>query len=235
MQTGKLVALFALLLSSAACVASPQTDSEGDAVSEASLEAGRANASGFEDVPDLTAAEKQAILARYAAIPHAGIRAALYEKAILYYDTNKSRITNKRWLSVIDFAKHSREHRFFLLDMQGGPMKSYVIAHGKNSDPDNDGVATSFSNVDGSNKSSVGYYVTADTYVGDHGRSLLLDGLSTTNSNVRARSIVIHGADYVEDGRAVQGRSLGCPAFSNEEVQGVIDKIQDGSIIYAWN
>lgn len=250
-------ALFAFaltaFLSQAACVQPTSEEEEGDSsqsalaegteeegageppITRAELDAAERRVAGFEEVPSLTAAQKAEILARYASVPHAGIRNALYEKAILYYDHNLTRIPNKRWLAVLDFSKHSKNRRYYLMDMQGGPLVSYVVAHGKNSDTNDDGFANSFSNVDGSNKSSVGFYLTAETYFGANGRSLKLDGLSTTNSNVRARYVVIHGADYVADGRAKQGRSLGCPAFSHAIVQGLIDKIAEGSLLYAMN
>jgi hypothetical protein len=208
---------------------------EADIPSNQSVATGQAVANGMVEVPNLTDEEKAVILAKYAAVQHAGIRNSLYEKAILYYDTNLERIPNKRWLSVIDFAPHSKNHRFFIMDMEGGDMASYPIAHGKKSDPNDDGVASAFSNEDGSNMSSVGYYLTAETYIGGNGRSLRLEGLSATNSNVRERLVVIHGAAYVSDSRPKQGRSLGCPAFDHAVAQGVIDQLKEGSLIFAMN
>lgn len=237
MRFGHVVGSFmmALALSSMGCVASEESDGEDVGLSQDALEQGHARAADFHDVPDLTNEERKAILARYAHVQHDGVRTELYENAILYYDTNRAVIPNGRYLSVLDFAKHSKYRRFYILDMEGGDVQSYVVAHGKNSDPDWTGNAQYFSNVSGSNKSSVGYYLTAETYYGAHGRSLRLDGLSATNSNVRERAIVIHGADYVVDGQDKQGRSLGCPALPNDAVQRVIDKIAAGSVIYAWN
>lgn len=207
---------------------------EADRPSKESVVAGKSLAAGMVE-PNLTEEQKAAVLAKYASVQHPGVRAALYEKAITYYDANLERIPNKRWLSVIDFSLHSKHHRFFLMDMEGGEMTSYPIAHGKNSDPNDDGIATEFGNVNGSYKSSVGYYFASETYQGDLGRSMRLDGLSATNSNVRERIIVVHGASYVVDGWPKQGKSLGCPAFEESVVQGVIEKIKDGSVIYAMN
>lgn len=206
-----------------------------DAVSQESIDAAHERVGSFVNVPNLTPAERQVILARYAAVQHDGVRQVLYENAILYYDTNLERIPNKRWLTILDFAAHSKNRRFYVLDMEGGPMKSYPVAHGAKSDPNDDGLATAFSNVNGSNMSSVGYYLTAETYIGGNGRSLRLDGLSTTNSNARERLIVVHGADYVADGRPKQGMSLGCPALAHPIAQGVIDLLQEGSLLYAMN
>ena len=85
--------------------------------------------------------------------------------------------------------------------------------------------------------SSIGYYVTGETYEGQHGESLRLDGLSATNSNARPRAIVIHGADYVRESIVPQlgrlGRSLGCPALSQQAAPRIIDLIKGGTVVYA--
>jgi hypothetical protein len=190
---------------------------------------------GFVDTPNLTAAERDAILAKYEAIPHAGIRTELYEKTILYYDTNLSKLPNKAYVSIIDFSLHSGKRRLFVLDMAGGPMKGYVVAHGTNSDPDNDGYATSFSNVVGSNQSSLGFYYVAERYTGSFGDSMRLDGLSPTNSNARTRAIVMHAQDSVVDGKAKQGRSYGCPAVSQADRPEIVEHLKEGSLLYASN
>jgi hypothetical protein len=216
------------------------TPTEGDGaddgvVDESDLESGKANTDGYKDIPPLTDAEKEAILAKYASVPHEGIRPALYEQAILYYDTNYERLPNKNVVTVIDFASHSGRKRFFILDMkERGPMRSYVTSHGVNSDPNDDGLADTFSNVPGSLQSSLGFYVTAETYISPrNGESLRLDGLSTTNSKARERLIVIHPALYVDPTREKQGLSQGCPALSRPEAPIVIARIKHGSLIYA--
>jgi hypothetical protein len=251
--------VFGLMCSQVACVASADQESpqgplsqeaattdngkerddqdgltKDDEPSQESIETARGSVADFLQTSPAVV-DKDAVLAKYASVQHAGIRTALFEGAILFYDANLARIPNKRWLTIIDFASHSKDQRFFVLDMTGGPMASYPVAHGKSSDPNDDGLATSFSNANGSNQSSVGYYLTAETYIGGNGRSLRIDGLSTTNSNARERLVVIHGSDYVANGRPKQGRSLGCPALPHSVVQGVIDQLQSGSLIYAMN
>jgi hypothetical protein len=218
------------------CAAPTQGDGADDGVvDETDLEAGKGNTDGYQDIPPLTDEQKEAILAKYASVPHEGIRPALYEKAILYYDTNYERLPNKDVLSVIDFASHSGQKRFFVLDMkEHGPMMSYVTAHGVNSDQNDDGMADSFSNAPGSLQSSLGFYVTAETYISPrNGESLRLDGLSKTNSNARERLVVVHPAAYVDPTREKQGRSQGCPALSRPEAPVVIARIKNGSLIYA--
>jgi hypothetical protein len=157
----------------------------------------------------------------------------LLDRAVAFFDANKAIITNKDFLTVVDFSVHSGTQRFFVIDMASGVVEPYVVAHGKMSDPNYTGYATSFSNVSGSNMSSLGFAVTGDTYYGIHGRSLRLEGLSPTNSNMLSRAIVIHGASYVVEGQAKQGRSLGCFALDETEKDDVIDMLEGGSLLYA--
>jgi hypothetical protein len=233
--------LFAAVLASAfgfAACAAPTTESDNDeefGVSADELALGKQKTAGFEDVPDMTDEEKQAVFDRYASIDHSMVRSSLWETAILYYDHNLAKIPNKRWLSIVDFKKHSGQRRFFRFNMETFATRTHKVAHGKKSDPNDDGVATLFSNVNGSNMSSVGFYLTAETYYGAHGESLKLDGLSETNTNVRERLIVIHSAAYVEDDRTKQGMSLGCIVFSEAEKPEVVGALKEGSLIYAMN
>lgn len=178
--------------------------------------------------------ETNQILAKYSYLdPKRIVPSALLKKAVLYFEANKSHIANRKYISVIDFAKNSRRTRFFIISIADGSVWPIHTSHGKGSDSNHDGIATSFGNVSGSGKSSVGFYRTAETYQGKHGYSLRLDGLSETNSKARARAIVIHGADYVKEASVKQGRSLGCPAVSMAIRTKVVDKIKEGSIIYA--
>ncbi|MFZ4405318.1 MAG: murein L,D-transpeptidase catalytic domain family protein, partial [Pseudobdellovibrionaceae bacterium] len=167
--------------------------------------------------------------------PERWIQKAALDKALQYYKKNASRIKNKNYLSVIDFSLHNSKKRFYLIDMKTGAVEKYLTAHGKNSDTDFDGYATVFSNTVDSKQSSVGFYLTAETYSGQHGYSLRLDGLSSTNSKARERYIVIHGADYVRDGLNPIGRSWGCPAVDLKYTKQFIDKIKNGSVIFAWH
>ena len=155
--------------------------------------------------------------------------------AFEYYDRNQSIIKNKNWVTIFDIGQHSGERRLYIINMNTGDVRAVHTAHGKKSDLSHDGVATDFSNVNGSNKSSLGFMLTAETYYGKHGYSLRLDGLESRNSNVRRRAIVIHGADYVNPNWSKMGRSLGCPALSWGNRSWVIDAIKGGSLIYTFH
>ncbi|HRO66906.1 MAG TPA: murein L,D-transpeptidase catalytic domain family protein [Pseudobdellovibrionaceae bacterium] len=154
------------------------------------------------------------------------------EQAVKFYDLNKSKIKNQRYITIVDFTKRASTARMFLIDMSTGAVRTFWVSAGKNSDPDNDGWATSFSNQSGSNKSSLGFYLTGGLYNGGNGRSMYLHGLESSNSNAYKRAIVMHGATYVSAGWA--GRSLGCPAIEKQYVNDLLPKLTGGSLLYHY-
>ncbi len=161
------------------------------------------------------------------------VPADLLANALAFVVANKEKLDNTDYVTVVDFARHSGKNRFFLINLETGKVEPHVVAHGYGSDPNSTGFAKRFSNVDGSGMSSLGYYVTGETYQGKNGFSLRLDGVSNTNSHVRERAVVIHGASYVSPGRSSQGHSAGCFALADEESSAVIKKLKGGSLIYA--
>lgn len=178
--------------------------------------------------------EQTAILEKYDHLdPNHIVPTQALIDALIYFDKNKSAIKNQNYISIINFAQSSKEKRFYIINMSTGSVWAIHTAHGKGSDPDHDGYANSFSNVSGSNKSSLGFYLTGETYQGSHGLSLRLDGLSSTNSNARSRAIVIHGASYVQESSVIQGRSWGCPAVTMNYRDTVINALKNKSLIYA--
>lgn len=184
--------------------------------------------------PNYTARQKAIILAEYNSVdPTKIVPTSLLEKAILYFHYNKNLVKNQKFLSVIDFSKSSTQKRFFIINMTNGSVWAIHVAHGKGSDSDHDGFAERFSNTPNSNATSLGVYLAAESYSGEHGLSLRLDGLSTTNSNARNRAIVIHPASYVQDREVIQGRSWGCPAVSSANRDRVVQSLRNGSLIYA--
>lgn len=150
---------------------------------------------------------------------------------------NEGRLGSKKLISIIDFNKPSTEKRFYTIDLEKLAVKFHTyVSHGKNSGGN---TVTSFSNVVHSNQSSLGFYVTAETYVGSKGYSLKLDGQDTGyNNNMRARAVVMHEADYVSEGWIKKygrlGRSQGCPALPKELSRNVIDSIKNRTLIFAY-
>lgn len=167
----------------------------------------------------------------------AGVSPAM-EKLLAYRAAHRP-TSNPRYWAVLNFDLHSSKPRLFVFDRVANAKAAYLCAHGRGSDGGkDDGIAKVFSNVDGSNCSSLGVYSCADTYIGKHGRSLYLDGLEASNSNVRHRHIVIHWADYVSPATIAKtgrvGRSEGCPAVEKQHVDTVIDALMGGSLMIAW-
>jgi L,D-transpeptidase catalytic domain len=205
-----------------------------DSVTADELRSGLAATKGFVE-PSLSESEVTAVMGRYARLdPSHLVAPNLLRAAVPYYDANKSRLRNGAKMVIVDFAIPSSRDRFFVIDMASGSVATHKVAHGSGSDPDHDGRASSFGNVTDSNKSSLGFVLTGETYNGVHGRSLRLDGLSSTNSNVRARAIVLHGASYVhESSTSPAGRSSGCFAMDQAVKDGVINLVKDGALLYA--
>lgn len=158
--------------------------------------------------------------------------ADLWSEAMAAKAVHADRVKNDDMMIVIDYSKHSSEPRFFLIDMNTLQTESFLVSHGRNSDKNHDGIADAFSNISGSKMTSLGTYVTAETYYGKHGLSLRLDGLDKENSRARERAIVIHGADYVTPTRKKMGRSWGCPALERAVAEKLIPEIANGVLIY---
>jgi hypothetical protein len=160
-----------------------------------------------------------------------GVSKKVFDEAQRYYDQNWKNFTNTRYVVLIDMGMNASKKRLALLDLKTGTAELHLVSAGRGSDPDGDGNATLFSNMPESKKTSLGFYKTLSTYNGKHGRSLRLQGLSSTNSNAYSRAIVVHGASYVTEASNWAGRSEGCPAMDNKVVQAVIDRIQGGAMM----
>ncbi len=140
-------------------------------------------------------------------------------------------------LTVIDYSMPSNKQRMWVFDLgKERLLYNTYVAHGKNSGMD---VPHHFSNKLSSKETSLGTYVTRDTYIGSKGYSLNLQGLERGfNDNAYDRRVVVHGAWYVEpdfikkSGRA--GRSWGCPSIAQTLAKPVINTIKGGSVIFAY-
>ncbi|NQY98223.1 MAG: murein L,D-transpeptidase catalytic domain family protein [Henriciella sp.] len=157
---------------------------------------------------------------------------ALLQEALRAKNDATSEIGNDRYISVIDYRVPSNVPRYFLIDTDDMTAEAFLVSHGRGSDPDFDGMADRFSNIEGSKMSSLGAFVTGATYYGAHGLSLKLKGLSPQNDLAEKRLIVIHGADYVHAGRTVLRRSWGCPAMEREVAERIIPLIKGGTFLY---
>ena len=167
----------------------------------------------------------------------------LSEKAFQYAYKGYMRLLQKNiikeagYLTICDFSQSSNNKRLYVVDMNNSElvMNTYV-AHGCNSGGE---FATRFSNRPASRQSSLGFYVTQDTYTGEHGLSLRIVGLDRGfNDRALRRNIVIHGASYIDDGwlrdNNYMGRSYGCPAVPDEDRDVLINTIKNGSCLFIY-
>jgi hypothetical protein len=150
----------------------------------------------------------------------------------------QGKLSNENVISIVDFSLPSSKKRLFVLDLKSYKLLfNSLVAHGKNSGEE---WAYNFSNSNESNKSSLGFYVTRDTYNGKHGYSLKLDGVEKgINDNALNRGIVMHSAWYVNDNivreRGYIGRSEGCPAIPQNVYKPIISTIKGGTCLFLYH
>ena len=160
----------------------------------------------------------------------------LMQRAQEAFARHRDHFTHHDRIGVVDYAAHSGNPRFFIVDRSTGRIRPFLVSHGRGSDPNHSGYVQRFSNRPGSLASSSGTYLTAQRYHGTHGASRRLQGLDPQNSNAEARAIVIHPAWYVgedivrQQGRV--GRSEGCFAFATNEIETILDQLGAGRMIY---
>ena len=169
-----------------------------------------------------------------------GLSREAFDKAMKGYNflLASGKILNENIISIIDFSLPSDKKRLFIIDLNKGELVyNTFVAHGKKSGQKN---ATQFSNKKESNKSSLGFYVTGETYMGQHGYSLRLLGEEKgINDNALNRGIVMHSAKYVDEqtneSQGYIGRSLGCPAIPANIYKEVIETIQNGTCLFIYS
>jgi hypothetical protein len=150
----------------------------------------------------------------------------------------KKLISKQGYLAICDFSQSSNNKRLYLIDMTNGELLMHTyVAHGRNSGGE---YATRFSNRAASLQSSLGFYITQNTYYGEHGLSLRIKGIENGfNDKAGRRSIVVHGADYIGanwlDENNYMGRSFGCPAISKEESKELINTVKQGSCMFIYH
>jgi len=153
------------------------------------------------------------------------------------FDFNEGRIENTQYAVLVDYSLPSTEKRLYLMNLDTGAVESFYVAHGIRS-----GVleARSFANSLDSWKSSLGFYYAKGSYISNkNGLSLYLDGIDRSNSNARARAIVLHGARYASDEFIAQngrlGWSEGCFAVGLEHIEYLVNLLQNGSLLFSYH
>jgi hypothetical protein len=90
--------------------------------------------------------------------------------------------------------------------------------------------AFDFSKENGSEKSSLGAYLTDETtYYGKFGYALRIKWLEETNSNAKNRAIVIHSSKLM-----IPIWCAGCFALPEKNTRKIIDIIKGGCLVYAY-
>jgi len=152
---------------------------------------------------------------------------------------NNGKLINTSIITIADYSQSSNKKRLYVIDLKNKKLLfNTYVAHGRNTGEE---FATSFSNKEGSYKSSLGFYVTEKSITGAHtGFSLLLRGVEKGfNDNALKREIIIHAADYATEnfikkyGRL--GRSFGCPALPPELNKAIIETIKGGTCLFIYN
>ncbi|HEU4453522.1 MAG TPA: murein L,D-transpeptidase catalytic domain family protein [Longimicrobium sp.] len=165
-------------------------------------------------------------------------------KAYFNYKAANPEKVRKPYLYFVDYGLDSRTPRGYVFDMEAlkvvdGP---FTVAHGRGSDTRSVGKPTRFSNREGSNATSLGLYLTQETYAfsgksgGKAYRSvgLRMTGLSGRfNSAARERRVVVHGAPYVTPQKA--GRSEGCPAMETRRASSLLPRIGNGGLVFLFS
>lgn len=177
-----------------------------------------------------------------AALPASPASATPYERRILESAAAQAqRVGNAVWrqdvVGIADFALPSWKPRMHFANLESGTVRSFLLAHGRGSDPEHSGWLQSFSNRPGSLATSRGAFLTCEWYKGKYGTSIRLVGLDDDNSMALERLIVIHPAWYVDsamiDKFGKLGRSEGCFAMSEDNFREALWHLSGGRLLYA--
>jgi hypothetical protein len=174
--------------------------------------------------------------------PAAASSLTAYERRVLdVARRERDRVGSQLWRSdligVADYAMPSWKPRLHFVNLEAGTVRSFLIAHGRGSDPQHDGWLKSFSNVPGSEATSRGAYLTCEWYKGKYGTSIRLVGLDPDNSLALDRAIVMHSAWYVDQAMIDKwgkiGRSEGCFAMNPAHFNEALWHLSGGRLLFA--
>lgn len=130
---------------------------------------------------------------------------------------------NTRFALFVDLSRHSGRRRFVVWDFAHERIiLSCPVSHGSGSSKSHERSAyASLSNEDGSHLSSVGRAVVAERYEGRYGIAYRLDGIDSSNSNLRPRCVVLHGWEHTSSYPIwpfPTVGSFGCPVLSRRRM-----------------
>lgn len=152
-------------------------------------------------------------------------------------DRMRSQLWRTDIAAIADYGLPSSLPRFHFANLEKGEVRSFLVAHGRGSDPEHDGFLKTFSNQPGSYATSRGAYVTNEWYKGKYGTSIRLSGVDSDNSHALERAIVVHPAWYANpdmlDKYGKLGRSEGCFAMAETDFFEALWNLSGGRLIYA--
>lgn len=187
----------------------------------------------------LNAVSKTASVFEMLDLGAAGLSRDAFNAAMKGYEylKEKGKLQKDDIISIIDFTRSSAKKRLFVIDLKNcQTLFCTYVSHGQGSGEE---YATKFSNIPESYQSSLGFYITEETYSGKNGYSLHLEGQEKgINDNAQERAIVMHGAPYVSEtyirDHGYIGRSWGCPAVPEKMNKPIIEKIKNGSCVFIY-
>ena len=146
-------------------------------------------------------------------------------------------IWKKDIVGIADFGLHSSAKRFHFVDLVNQRVESFHVTHGTGSDSEHDGWLKRYSNIEGSEATCRGAFLTRSWYTGRYGTSIRLDGLDPTNDLAMPRAIVMHKADYARPEHIERwgklGRSNGCFVLGPEQFGKVLLHLSGGRLLYS--
>lgn len=196
------------------------------------------NARATETVPDGIVNED---IYATVSLSETGLTRDIFDLAIkgLKKLDSDGKLNNPNIITIVDYSQSSNKKRLYVIDIKNKKLLfNTFVAHGRNTGEE---YAKSFSNDEGSYKSSLGFYITEQPVIGSHtGFSLQIDGVEKGfNDHAVQRAIIIHAAEYVTEnfikkyGRL--GRSYGCPSLPPEMNKPIIDAIKGGTCLFLYN
>ncbi len=122
---------------------------------------------------------------------------------------------NSRYCFLVDMSITCGSNRFFVYDIKKDTvLQSGLVTHGYGN---SNGQNITFSNVPGSNSTSLGKYKIGNSYNGKFGLAYKLYGLDKTNSNAFNRFVVLHSHECVPASETAPDyicMSQGCPTVA---------------------
>lgn len=177
-----------------------------------------------------------------------GIRKDLWIAAMKSFKRHQHRIKNKTIITLIDFRIDIRLTRLWVINLntkmiviKNGSELCGGVAHGKNTGFKT-GPGRNFSNLPGSNKSSIGPFVTmTKEYKSGNKKKgkyrphrLKIDGLNPgLNSNAKSRYIVFHSAWYMTK-NGVKAPSEGCFVTEFSLNRKIVSTIKGGTFVFSF-